>query len=192
MKSLLACLSEHVSFKLNEQKEIASHFNKRTLKKGEYLLEAGQRCKEMAYIQSGYLRMYNTIDGNEVTLWIGGQASFITSLSSFIFESHNIWNIQAITNCEIHFIEREAHFKLLKTTPKWMEFDNILLARSFALMEQRLFAHLHTTAQIRFENLWNQDPEIFKYVPLQYIASMLGITPETLSRLRKKINKRNS
>lgn len=192
MKALIECLTEHLAFHPEEQKEITAQFNKRTYKKGEYLLKAGQKCREMAYIQSGYLRMYNTVDGNEVTLWIGGEASFITSLSSFIFETANFWNIQAITDCEVQIIGRTPHFELLKTVPKWMEFDNIILARAFALMEQRLFAHLHTTAQERYQDLLHQDPSIFKYVPLQYIASMLGITPETLSRLRKNANKMSS
>ena len=77
------------------------------------------------------------------------------------------------------------HFKLNKTEPKWLEFDNILLAHSFALLEQNMFSQLHTTAKQRFDNLINKEPELFKNVPLQYIASMIGITPESLSRLRK-------
>ena len=61
----------------------------------------------------------------------------------------------------------------------------LLLARSFALLENRMFSHLHTTAQQRFERLLTEEPELFNRVPLQHIAAMLGITPESLSRLRK-------
>lgn len=192
MKPLIECISEHLDFNLKEQKEISANFTSKTLKKGEFLLKSGQRAREMAYIASGYLRMYNIADGKEITLWIGSEASFITSLNSFVFESPNLWNIQAITDCEVQLIERTSHFKLLKTIPKWMEFDNIILARAFAILENRLFSHLHTTAQERFQELLNQDPKIFRHVPLQYIASTLGITPETLSRLRKNLNKINS
>ncbi|MEM8969661.1 MAG: cyclic nucleotide-binding protein, partial [Bacteroidota bacterium] len=78
----------------------------------------------------------------------------------------------------------DKHFQLCKTQPKWLEFDNLLLAHSFALLEQSMFAQLHTTAQQRYEKLMQDDPTLFNQVPLQYIASMLGITPETLSRLR--------
>ncbi|WP_093668255.1 hypothetical protein [Tenacibaculum sp. MAR_2009_124] len=66
-----------------------------------------------------------------------------------------------------------------------MEFDNILLANSYAILEKKMFSQLHTTAKQRFHSLLKEKPNLFKNVPLQYIASMLGITPESLSRLRK-------
>ena len=71
--------------------------------------------------------------------------------------------------------------------PKWLEFDNLLLAHSFALLEKSMFSQLHTTAQQRFENLLKAEPALFNHVPLRHIASMLGIAPESLSRLRKNL-----
>ncbi len=64
----------------------------------------------------------------------GSENKFITSLSSFIFETSNNWNIQAITDCKLYIINRENHFKLNKTEPKWLEFDSLPLAYSFALL----------------------------------------------------------
>lgn len=186
MIELENCITEHVSLPGQELEEIVSQFQSRTLSKGEFLLESGQLAREMAFIESGYFRMYDLAEGKEITLWIGSNASFITSLSSFVFQTPNFWNIQAITDAQIQVISREAHFDLLNRLPKWMEFDNILLARAFALLERNMFSQLHTTAQQRFENLMQENPAIFNHVPLQYIASMLGVTPETLSRLRKK------
>jgi CRP-like cAMP-binding protein len=140
----------------------------------------------MAFIETGYLRMFDLAEGKEITLWIGSTGKFITSLSSFVFQTENFWNIQAITDCTVHVISRENHFELCQAEPKWLEFDNLLLAHSFALLERNMFAQLHTTAQQRYNTLLQEDPALFNHVPLQYIASMLGITPESLSRLRKK------
>ena len=84
-------------------------------------------------------------------------------------------------------ITRDDHFSLCQEQVKWLEFDNLLLAHSFALLEKNMFSQLHTTAQQRLEALLNEEPSLFNNVPLQYIASMLGITPESLSRLRKNI-----
>ena len=84
-------------------------------------------------------------------------------------------------------ISRQKHLELCKQQPKWLEFDNLLLAHSFALLEKSMFSQLHTTAQQRFENLLKEEPALFNKVPLQHIASMLGITPESLSRLRKNL-----
>ncbi len=139
----------------------------------------------MAFVESGYMRIYDIVNGKEITLWIGSEGKFITSLSSFIFETSNILNIQAVTNCKLYVINRENHFKLSKIEPKWLEFDNVLLAHSFALLERKMFSQLHTTAKLRFHDLLCEEPKLFQNVPLQYIASMLGITLESLSRLRK-------
>ncbi|SEL52289.1 cAMP-binding domain of CRP or a regulatory subunit of cAMP-dependent protein kinases [Aquimarina amphilecti] len=185
MEKLKNCILSQVSIDKNALNNILSVFNPLEITKGEFFLESGKICRQMAFIESGFMRMYDIADGKEITLWIGSEGKFITSLSSFIFETNNNWNIQAITDCKLYTINRKNHFELNKTEPKWLEFDNLLLANSFALLEKNMFSQLHTTAKQRFNSLLNEEPELFKNVPLQYIASMLGITPESLSRLRK-------
>lgn len=192
MKKLKECILNQISVSTKSMETILVSFKLIKIKKGDYLLESGKICQQMAYITSGYLRMYNIANGKEITLWIGSEGKFITSVSSFVFQTSNLWNIQAITDCELLVIERDTHFKLCKKEPKWLEFDNILLAHSFALLEKSMFQQLHTTAKQRFESLLQEQPTLFNYVPLQYIASMLGITPESLSRLRKHSSKSNT
>ena len=185
MEQLINCITNKINIDKESLKSIVSSFEIKTIKKGEFFLESGKICRKMAFIESGYLRMYDIADGKEITFWIGSDGKFITSLSSFVFESQNFWNIQALTDCTLFVINRKKHFELCKQQPKWLEFDNLLLAHSFALLEQSMFSQLHTTAQQRFENLLKEEPALFNNVPLQHIASMLGITPESLSRLRK-------
>lgn len=185
MEKLKNCIASQVSIKNESMDHILSLFEPLEIDKGEFFLQAGKICRKMAFIESGYMRLYNIVDGKEITLWIGSEGKFITSLSSFIFETNNSWNIQAITECSLYTITRDNHFRLNKTYPEWLEFDNILLANSFALLENKMFFQLHTTAKQRYDRLMSEEPELFRYVPLQYIASMLGIAPESLSRLRK-------
>lgn len=185
MENLKNCILSQVAIEKSAMDTILSVFEPLEIPKGQFFLKAGTTCRKMAFIESGYMRMYDIVDGKEITSWIGSENKFITSLSSFIFETTNNWNIQAITDCKLYVINRENHFKLNKTEAKWLEFDNLLLANSFALLEKKMFAQLHTTAKQRFDSLLNEEPELFKNVPLQYIASMIGITPESLSRLRK-------
>lgn len=187
MELLKDCITRHVSIDDESLESILSMFEMVEVKKGEHFLQSGTVCRKMAFIETGYLRMYDVVDGKEITFWIGTSGKFITSLSSFVFETNNFWNIQAITDCKIHVISREKHFELLKKESKWLEFDNLLLAHSFALLEKSMFVQLHTTARERYETLMNEESELFKHVPLQYIASMIGIAPESLSRLRKNI-----
>ncbi|QWX84607.1 Crp/Fnr family transcriptional regulator [Cellulophaga sp. HaHaR_3_176] len=185
MEKLKNCILNQIVIEEKSMDNILSVFEPLEITKGEFFLKSGKICRQMAFIESGYMRMYDIVDGKEITLWIGSNSKFITSLSSFIFETYNSWNIQAITDCKLYIINRENHFKLSKAEPKWLEFDNILLANSFALLEKSMFSQLHTTAKQRFLSLLDEEPELFKNVPLQFIASMLGITPESLSRLRK-------
>ena len=187
MKNLQNCIAEHIQIHPDDMAQIISSFHSRKLKKGELLLKSGLICREMAFIVSGYLRTYDLVNGKEITIWIGSAGSFITSLTSFIYEKINYWNIQAVTDCELMIITRKDHFELLKKNIKWLEFDNFLLTQAFTILEKNMFAQLHTTAKERYEALFEENPEIFNHVPLQYIASMLGITPETMSRLRKNI-----
>lgn len=185
MNKLRDCISSQVSIDTKSMDVILSAFKPMELSKGEFFLESGKICRHMAFIESGYIRMYDIVKGKEITLWIGSEGRFITSLSSFVFETSNIWNIQAITDCKLYVIDRESHFKLNKSTPKWLEFDNLLLANSFALLEKNMFSQLHTTAKERYHNLLKEEPKLLQNVPLQHVASMLGIAPESLSRLRK-------
>jgi CRP-like cAMP-binding protein len=177
-------IADQITIGKEDLETISIYFHSRTVQKGQLVLKSGQRCTEMFFIKTGYLRVYSLVDGIETTLWIGNQSSFMTIISSFIFENKNKWNIQAVTNCQLDVINRSDHFELLKICSKWMEFDIVLLSRSFAMLEDRMFAHLHSTAKERLETLLRNNPKIFQYVPLQYIASLIGITPETLSRLR--------
>lgn len=187
MNAMKECILKYMDFPPEELEIVSERFSPKTLKKGEFLLRSGTPCREMAFIVSGYLRIFDWVSDKEVTIWIGTADSFITSLSSFVFETPNHWNIQAVTDCELLVIGRQDHFELLKKVPKWLEFDNLLLAKSFAHLEQLMFSQLHTTAQQRFKDLMDENPSIFHHVPLQYIASLLGITPEHLSRLRKDL-----
>ena len=77
------------------------------------------------------MRMYDIGRRKGITLWIGSDGRFITSLSSFIFETKNNWNIQAITDCKLYIINRKNHFRLNKTEPKWLEFDNYIISEFF-------------------------------------------------------------
>ena len=187
MQQLKDCITKHVSVQNETLDTIVSFFEPITVSKGTFLLESGSIANQLIFIASGYLRMYDISDGKEITLWIGSQGKFITSVSSFVFQTSNYWSITAITNAEVYTLSRKNHFYLCQSQPKWLEFDNLLLASSFALLEQKMFSHLHTTAKQRFEKLFQEEPSLFNDVPLQYIASMLGITPESLSRLRKGI-----
>lgn len=185
MKSIEACVSERMAFPEGELEAIGNYFVPREVTKRSLLLEAGSASRELIFIESGYVRMYHLVEGNEVTSWIGGPGSFITALSSFVLDAPNLWFIQAVTACNLRVASKTDHLFLLDHYHRWLAFDNLLLANAFSALEQNMLAQLHQTAKERYETLLAVQPALFQHVPLQYIASMLGIKPETLSRLRK-------
>lgn len=156
------------------------------LKKGEYFSHANSRCSKIAFLKSGYLRVFVRQHDKEITQWIATPNYFITDLASFVFQAPSRWEIQALEDCELFVMERSEYEQLYSRIPRWSEFERVFIARCFVFMEERILSLLSMSAEERYHQLFMQQKELFNKVPLQYLASMLGMSPETLSRLRKK------
>lgn len=165
---------------------IAQRFSFRQVKKGDYLLKQSRPCTQLSFIQSGQVRVYTNIEDKEITQWICTQGYFITDLAAFIFNTPARWNLQALTDCELYTIELKDYNELGKELPEWHKLEKMFIAKCFIILEERVNSHLYMTAEERYHKLFRLQPDLFNTVPLQYLASMLGMTPETLSRLRKK------
>ncbi len=168
----------------NEVTSVASYFKPSLLKKGEYHLEYGKRCDKLSFISSGALRIYRVNKETEVTQWIATNG-FMTDLSSWIYQIPSRWNMQALTDVELNTISREDYVKVCNEISNWHEFEKNFIAKCAIYMEERIHNHLSMSAEERFNFFYENNKELFNQVPLQYIASMLGMTPETLSRIRK-------
>ena len=167
-------------------KTIVSLFQLTTIKKGDYLLKTGRRCDKLSFVQSGLLRVFVKTDDKEITQWISTKGYFTTDLSSFVFETPSRWTIQALADTELYSITKEDYKSISDLVPKWNELEKLFIVRCFTMLEDRIFSHLSMTAEERYHFFYQHNRELFNQVPLQYIASMLGMTPETFSRIRKK------
>jgi len=167
--------------------KLAEQFEETTLSRKDFFLKEGDACKHLSFVKSGFIRIYRNMDGKEVTQWISTPGSFVTDLASFVFGAAGRWNIEALTDCELYTISKERYAKLHHIVPEWHQLEKLFIAKCFVYLEERVLQHLHFTAEERFKQLFDEQPELFNQVPLQYIASMLGMSPETLSRLRNKM-----
>lgn len=165
---------------------IGSLFKLTNLQKGDYFLKSGRTCDKLSFQRSGLIRVFVVTEEKEVTQWISTQGYFVTDLSGIVFDQPSKYNIQALTDCELYTISRDDYNRLGQLIPKWHELEKRFIAHCFTYLEARLFALLSMTAEQRYQQLFESRTELFNQVPLQYLASMMGMTPETLSRIRKK------
>lgn len=161
-------------------------FKEEKIAKGDFFLKHQQYCDRLSFIESGYLRLSGLEGDKEITQWISSEGSFVTDLSSFLFGTRARWNIQALSDCTLFSITKDQYRKLKDEFSNWSEIENRFLASCFVALENRVFNHLSLTAEERYDQLFSLNKELFNQVPLQYLASMLGMSPETLSRIRQK------
>lgn len=165
---------------------ICSFFRPMQLEKGAYFLKEGAYARQMGFVRSGILRESVHLPDKEITKWIATPGYFITDLGSFLFDKPAKSSLQALTECDLLVISLEDYQNLGKLIPSWNTVEKLFLAKCFGLMEERITGFISMTAEERYNRLWEANKELFNQVPLQYLASMLGMTPETFSRLRKK------
>lgn len=168
---------------------VSELFKYSTLEKGDYFLRKNQYSKKLSFIKAGYLRIFapNESGDKEITQWVSSQGMFITELSSLLFNTPSRFNIQALTDCELYTISQEDYKNIKEYVPNWPELEKLFISKCFITLENRVFEQISMSAEQKVSSLMENNPDIFLYVPLQYIASMLGITPETLSRVRRKM-----
>jgi CRP-like cAMP-binding protein len=170
----------------NEVSKMLEMFEPVTLNKGDYFLKSGQQSKQLAFIQSGIIREFLFIGDKEITKWIAVKGYFVVDLSSFIQGHPSKSNFQALTNCEIHVLEQRNYQNMGALIPSWQELEKLFMAKCFGMLEDRILHQLTFSAEERYQHFFESNRTLFNQVPLQYLASMLGMAPETLSRLRKK------
>ena len=174
-------------FGVNHQEaiKISSFYKLIVIKKGDFFLKTGRQSDKLGFVQSGLLREFVSIGNKDITKWISTKGYFALDLASFIFHQPARWNIQALEDTELYIIESKDYQQLGQIVPRWTTLEKLFIAKCFTVLEERIVTHLSMTAKERYDHLFHFNKELFNRVPLQYLASMLGMTPETLSRLRK-------
>lgn len=165
---------------------IAELFGPASLKKNDYLIKSGQHGAGLSFIKSGHLRVFDYVDGKDITQYICSKGEFVTDLASLMFEKPARRYVQALTNCELHTVSATDYRTISTIVPMWDKLEKMFMAKCFMVLEDRILGFLSLSAEERYNQLFSMKQELFNEVPQHYIASMLGMTPETFSRIRKK------
>ena len=155
------------------------------IRKRQYLLQEGDVCHYNCFIVSGCLRLYRVgEDGAEHILRFGVENWWISDQESYNTGNPSKSNIDALENCEVILIDKVSFVHLMMTIPRFRSFIDRLKARSFDASQNRIMINISSTAEKKYQNFMTSFSDIFYRVPLHMIASYLGVSRETLSRIR--------
>jgi len=162
-------------------------FTFKRLRRKQYLLQEGDVCKFFGFILKGAMRQYSVDSkGTEYVINLGLEESWIGDRESFFMLTPSRYNIDAWEDTDLLLITNEDFQRLLDTIPAVVTMVRIIDQRYHIATQRRLHSSIAYTARERYEELANTDPELIQRFPQQMIASYLGISPETLSRIRRQ------
>jgi CRP-like cAMP-binding protein len=179
-------LNQYADFDPAELDEIVQKFKKHTIKKNDYLLREGNTCKDVVFVQTGCLRLYYILNDVEVSVWFAFNESSAIEIYSFISEKPSNYFIQAVEDSEILFIPKKDLARLYKTHPKTQEMMRKFWEDVILNLLERFTALQRDSAEQRYYDLLAK-PAYLQKIPQKYLASFIGITPSSLSRIRKNI-----
>jgi CRP/FNR family transcriptional regulator, anaerobic regulatory protein len=176
-----------MGFEGDNLKRIVDSFSLQAFEKNDFVVEYGKASKYIGFINSGMFQYYVLKDGEERTHYVNIENTWFASLLSFISETPSQENIRALTNGSIYLIGKTSLKKLVSEVPGFNAFYIGLLEQSICGIDASRFDLIILTAEERYEKMLKSEPLLLQQIPLQYLASMLGVTPRHLSRIRNSI-----
>jgi len=184
-ESLIQLLKSIAPFSDRELEQSLPFFHPQTITKNAFFNKAGHISGKLGFVSRGLLRSFYILKGKDTTTFFQLPGSVAVDLKSFVQETASIENIQAVTDTELLVINRDDLYTLYTENWKWQQVGRILVEDAYFEMEKRSISLQIETAQDRYDQFLSEFPQVIQQVPLHQIASFLGISPETLSRIRK-------
>jgi CRP-like cAMP-binding protein len=171
--------------------EITEVFSPFSVSKGEYFLKEGTISNTYLFLQGGFMRAFTyDLDGNDVTTAFYKNNQIVFEAASFFRREKSRENIQALTDCTGYAISFDELNYLFHSIHHFREFGRMILVKGFVALKERTLSLINETAEQRYLKLISTSPEIFQYASLKTIASYLGITDSSLSRIRRDFIKK--
>lgn len=181
---LLAYLSSLIALSPALEAEVAAMAEPITVAKGGALLKDGERCRHLFYIQKGLLRGYYYENGRDTTNWFAQEGEFATCFYAFIAKEPSFEMIQALEDCELMRLPYDALQNLYIAYPETERIGRLIIENYYTRLEERLLGIRLKTAKERYQHFIDTKPSLLQRATLGQVAAYLGITPETLSRIR--------
>lgn len=181
-------IEKRVHLEDEEFSECSKYFTYKKLKKKQFFLHEGEVCRYIGFVVSGCLRVY-TIDHltNEHIIQFGVEDWWVSDMNSYLSGEPSAYNIDALHECELLTLDKNNRENMLVAVPKMERFFRLLLEANYIATHSRLNDALSTTAEERYLKFIKNYPNLYEKIPQHYIASYLGIKPQSLSRIRKEL-----
>jgi len=187
LEQLISNIKSYSPLSSDAAQAIHSSFEKLVLPKHEFLVTEGKVCRHLYFLEQGSIRGYYLLDGKEITHWFSFENDFVTSSNSFITGQPAVENIQLLEGSVLWSISKEKLTSLFNQYHEIERLVRIAYEKYYIRLEERFVNTQFKTAAELYENLIHRSPHILERVPLGMIASYLGISQETLSRIRSRL-----
>jgi CRP-like cAMP-binding protein len=185
---LTRALLGKASFSEEDLQKCRNHFVAKKIRKRQNILREGEVCLKSVFIEKGSLYSYTIDDkGTQHVIQFAFEGWWIGDLYSFLTGEPSKMNIETLEDSDVLFIDRQQHFKLLSEVPKYETYYRILFQDAYVALQRRVSSTIGLSAEEKYQRLIKQYQSHFNRVPLHLIASYLGVSPETLSRIRKQM-----
>ena len=180
--------NEMIPLTAEEENIIRSYLSPKKVRKKQFLLQDNEVCKHIAFVEKGALRAYTISEkGSEHIIQFALEGWLISDLYSFLTGEPATYNIDALENSELLLISNTAHEELIQRLPKYETWTRLQVTGAYIAMQRRLTSIISLPLEERYSHFINLYPHIVQRVPQHMIASYMGLTPETLSRVRKRL-----
>lgn len=190
--TLTTFLTSNLSIKPDELNKLLSGCLTRSVSAGGYLLRQGEQCSHTFFVEKGLLRKFGIDEkGRDIILQFAPENWFITDRESSYFHHPSLYFIQALEDSRLFLLDENFIQQLGNSVPNFSVFNNRLLHNHIRHQTRRIYELLSASAEERYLSFIQTYPDITLRVPQWMIASYLGITPESLSRVRKELAQKN-
>ena len=188
---LVQYISHVLPMSLERANQIAMYFEPVDIRKNDCLLPEGIICNVAYFLEEGFCRAFtHDTDNNDVTTALFANGLFANDFVSFFRQAPSQETIQALTDCRAWAISYQNVQLCFHSIPEFREFGRMMLINNYALLKHRMLSMIQQTAEQRYAHLMASNPAVFQHVPLKYIATYLGITDTSLSRIRKEFSRK--